>query len=99
MNDFLLFLLQVSSEERIAVRRAIQYGSRPEIVEDEVTSTDVTCELVNKDVLMLGDDFTIEVNLKNSSDATRTVDLTGNLQVCYYTGKQIERLYFMRDWF
>ncbi|XP_071813350.1 protein-glutamine gamma-glutamyltransferase K-like isoform X2 [Apostichopus japonicus] len=77
---------EFSSEERVAVRRAIQYGSRPEIVEDEVMTADVVCELTNKEVLMLGNDFEIEVNLKNNGTESRTVDLTCILQVCYYTG-------------
>lgn len=49
-------------------------------------TADVVCELTNKEVLMLGNDFEIEVNLKNNGTESRTVDLTCILQVCYYTG-------------
>ncbi|KAJ8031450.1 Protein-glutamine gamma-glutamyltransferase K [Holothuria leucospilota] len=75
-----------SHEERVAVRKAIQYGDRPEIVEDEVMSKDISYDIVNKDVLFLGKDFEIQVNLKNNGTVTRTVHLTTNIQVCYYTG-------------
>ncbi|KAJ8031443.1 Protein-glutamine gamma-glutamyltransferase K [Holothuria leucospilota] len=75
-----------TNEERFAVRKAVKHGDKPEIVMDEVKQQDVTYSFANQDVLNLGNNFDVRINLTNKGREKRSISMTVTLQVCYYTG-------------
>ncbi|KAL5022286.1 hypothetical protein ScPMuIL_001441 [Solemya velum] len=74
-----------SNEERAAVRRANLMGSTMKALY-ETSSQDVSFDLVDKEVLEMGEDFDVVVRITNNSNEVRTINGTMTVATMYYTG-------------
>jgi hypothetical protein len=80
-----------STEERAAVKLANRFSSRKD---HEIYSkpTDVSFDVRTSEHVMLGDDFNVELFVKNTSKEARTVQVNIATKVCFYTGKTAKDL-------
>ncbi|ELT93168.1 hypothetical protein CAPTEDRAFT_156823 [Capitella teleta] len=81
-----------SAEEREAVHKAFRYSSRRKHQVYDVPPPDVTFTLDAPDEVTVGDDFTVFIELKNTTEEQRTVSVRLSAVCSYYTGVTSERV-------
>uniref|UniRef100_UPI00358E806C protein-glutamine gamma-glutamyltransferase K-like n=1 Tax=Myxine glutinosa TaxID=7769 RepID=UPI00358E806C len=74
-----------SEAEWSAVNQACRHGSKAAILES-TSPPDITIKVTTDEQAVLGSDFTVDVNLCNTSAEERQVNITVQLLVAYYTG-------------
>ncbi|XP_069769618.1 coagulation factor XIII A chain-like isoform X2 [Narcine bancroftii] len=74
-----------SQEERLSLEAAIQHGVKKEPVETE-SESDVSVEMHVDKNIVLGTDFKIGLEIKNNSNADRTVKIQLSGYIVFYTG-------------
>ncbi len=91
-DEMCILVLPGSDEERKAVQRAFRFSSRRKHRVYDVPPPDVTFNLQVPDTVVIGNAFTVKVDLRNNSEETRhsTVRLTA--VASYYTGVPCEKV-------
>uniref|UniRef100_A0A8C4NGW0 protein-glutamine gamma-glutamyltransferase n=1 Tax=Eptatretus burgeri TaxID=7764 RepID=A0A8C4NGW0_EPTBU len=74
-----------SEAERSAVNQACQHGSKATLLKSDSPS-DIAVKVSTDEQAVLGSDFTVDVNLCNTSAKERQVNITVQVLVDYYTG-------------
>lgn len=75
-----------SIEERNCVHRAFRYSSRKESKVYDIKEPDVKFDLISPEKVTLGEDFKLEVKLKNITDEKRSVHMKISAVASFYTG-------------
>ncbi|XP_070537091.1 protein-glutamine gamma-glutamyltransferase K-like [Ptychodera flava] len=75
-----------SEEERMAVKYAVEHGTRPNTYKVEDLSDDIEFEIETEDQVTVGEDFDVKILITNKSGEDRTLDIYTAAHVCYYTG-------------
>ncbi|XP_077993726.1 protein-glutamine gamma-glutamyltransferase K-like [Glandiceps talaboti] len=78
-----------SEEERMAVRCAVEHGTRPDTYNRDIKPDDVEMWIDTGDEVTIGDQFDVKVFISNKSSETRTLDIFVSSHVCHYTGVPI----------
>ncbi|XP_072165273.1 protein-glutamine gamma-glutamyltransferase K-like [Diadema setosum] len=79
-------------EERMAVERAVSFGTRPNTYGVDEQADKVEMEIVLAERIPVGEDFDVAIKFNNKSSVERHMKLVFNAHICYYTGVQAKKL-------
>lgn len=81
-----------SDEERMAVERAVSFGTKPNVYRTDAKTDDVEMEIILAEKITVGQDFQVKIAVNNKSSVERSMDIIVNAHICYYTGVLASKL-------